>query len=638
MHFQFPEAWYLLPLLIIPFLINLQRYFNRHTVAIPSLFFLEKILRKKHRREIRLWELLAEFFFLLGLIFLLSRPIFSQPQLGHDRLLVLLDDSPSMHYHFLPTQNPFFESLKKMLEANRYEQIDIALLSGLSHKNYKEPYSFRKPEDIDHFYHLLPDYLNKKWSVEEVKEFFQAPEEQSRYRNYDFIVYSDNKENHFLNKGSKEILELPALLNAAILPPAPTLLNTELIQENFFTKENIELTITINPQSENELFALVTLDSETVFRKQVPPDKETAILTVKFPVVVSKEVEDSARKLTVGLEKDGVVFQKHTQIIHVYKPKILALVPPKHSTTEFFETLFAYDLERGNLAITPTPESADTFLILDTKINPDVIPSYRSRRLFFFLDPQMNTVRVNQILQKWGVNGFTVERKKKVGVFDNLELLFLKKFQTVSAAGLDFENYFTFDFFKVPDYAVVSIQKQPIIFRFENHAVFNGIGIEKMTSDIDPQHLVWIYELLFSLWGKKPVNYAYSQKKMTSHVSKSLEEFSSDQLSQNKKTSKTESVFTLFAPPIEEFISPFLDPEKSGWANIVKKVNTFPIVSPMVSKNTNSSSPESFLGVLSENFTENNGNVWNWISFVVILEMLLLTMLIYATIIRWKIN
>lgn len=637
MHFQFPEAWYLLPLLIIPFLINLQRYFNRHTVAIPSLFFLEKILRKKHRREIRLWELLAEFLFLLGLIFLLSRPIFSQPQLGHDRLLVLLDDSPSMHYHFLPIQNPFFESLKKMLEANRYEQIDIAFLSRLSHKNYKEPYSFRKSKDIDHFYRLLPGYLNREWSAGEVMEFFQTPEEQSRYRNYDFIVYSDNKENHFIDKGPKETLDLPALLNIAILPPTPTLLSTELIQENFFTRENIEVTITVNPQSENELFAVMTLDNETVFRKQVPTDEETAILTVKFPVVISKEAGDSARKLTVGLEKDGIVFQEHIRIIYVYEPKTLALVPPKHLATEFFETLFAYDLERGNLAIAPTPESADTILILDAEINPDVVPSHRSRRLFFFLDPQINMVRINQILQKWGVNGFTVERKKKVGIFDNLELLFLKKSQTVSAANLDFENYFTFDFFKVPDYTVVSIQKQPIIFRFENHAIFNGIGIEKMISDIDPQHLVWIYELLFSLWGKKPVNYAYSQKKLTSDVSKSLGEFPSDQLSQGGKVSKTESLLTLFAPPIEEFISPFLDPEESGWANIVKKVNTFPVISPMVSKNTNSSSPESFL-TSSEGFVGNNGNAWNWISFVVVLEMLLLAMLIYATIIRWKIN
>lgn len=538
MSFLFPQAWYLLPLVIIPWIINLYRYLSGQTVAVPSVFFLERLLKKKVvvSNTNRWLEMLVESLFLLGLIALLSKPLFAEPVLGNNRALVLLDDSPSMRYHYLDAGNSeegtskIFAELIKWLTANTYEQIEIIPLSSV---NKKEPLVFQGPEELKTFGSYFRKNMTSKetqsrWNISELKAFMRKQLVNRQFEGYDYIIYTDGRKNHFQNLLLEDNvpIEFPKIVNISTLPLAPTIKNVNLERNHFFVGENIELTLEVNATAnavlDDELVLEMRLDNTLMYRKQITvladEESKTETIRTRFPANLAPGAENrlnAARLLTITLSKNQLPskpFVTVNRVVNIYSPKTIAILPSSHPQVKFFETLFAYDLERGHLAITSTADSADIQMVLD----PAVLATTKydiDNNYLVFLNPNESPSMVNQLFKKWGFNKFFVDNKKTVSVLDTLETPFITGNKTIPASQYEVSSYFGFDFNQsiskrateiAPSLlSLVTIQKQPMIFRYQNIGIFNGIGLDNMVSSVNPDHLIWIYEMLFTFFGGK---------------------------------------------------------------------------------------------------------------------------------------
>lgn len=521
MQFVFPEAWYFLPLIFIPILINLYRYFNKHVSTIPTLFFVEKLLKSKrfHRSQNRWLEMILEILILLVLIFLLSQPIFSQPKVSQNKLMILLDDSPSMKYFFIDKQNPFVLQIKKWLEEKRYHQIDIQLLSQLEKR---DAYVIKEVSELETFFEQWKFFIGKDWNIDQLRFFLEGL--KNNPNGYDYILYSDLKENHFNKKGSSPPIQFPNYISVVKLPKIISINKLRLEKKNFFEKENLEIVITLNDIYEEDIFLEVKLEEEVVFLKKIiPPNtlkKKVAQQSyqIKFPITLESGIKSKAlkrkklnpvspspvREIEVSLKKNKIVFQNLKEVIFVYPQQTISFLPKNSKKINFFKTLFSYDLDRGNIQIT---HQGKTTLVL----SPNLFKTFGNQdNLFlFFLDPKSTVNQFNYLFKKWGLHGLRVEKKKVITSFDKIETPYIEniyKNSSILARDINFKDYFLFSFNgSILPFPIITIQKQPVIFTYKQVAFFNGWGLDDISKNINPNTLVWIYEILYSLWGKLKV-------------------------------------------------------------------------------------------------------------------------------------
>ncbi|BBM88633.1 hypothetical protein COTS27_00315 [Spirochaetota bacterium] len=422
MFFQNPLVWWLAPLALIPLLIYFRQFLKQHTQELPSLFFIKNLIARKRKNLSKyfLAEIILEMLIILLAIFIWSQPTFKATPQSGDKLILLIDDSPSMRYFYLgldgtsdtpTTPSALVPSIEDILTQNLYSQIEAKRISTLA-KGETQPIT--SIDDLKTFLKNISETtVPAEWQAQNLKQTLTHLTPTDTTNAVTYLIYSDFKANHF----SQPINKTPPITESAehnnAPPPSiyalketssPYIGELELATRHFFEQEKTTLThrlyniplkttsanATSQPTSE-DLFLEVTLDDNQVFLSKInsplsppttnsPPAKSdnkknnanqttpptiptTNILsgrvTQQVPLILKSDlVLDKAgvHIISVALKKNTTTIQRESEVVFVYPKLTIKPIGADKRVTGFLEALFLYDKRADAISLAPDGE------------------------------------------------------------------------------------------------------------------------------------------------------------------------------------------------------------------------------------------------------------------------------------------
>ena len=399
MTFYNPFVLYFLPILFLPLLLNLRKIYSHNSQTIPSLYFFNLLNKERNYNPLnKFWiEILLETLFLFIILLLWSRPIFTNNENIKNNLLLLLDDSSSLNYFYKYNQKQAVKNdLHTSLEENIFKEIEILPLSKLPQD---ETTILSSSKEINQYFSQIAQ--NGNWNIKDLL-FFLNNFKKNNINNYNILLYSDLKSNHF--KSSKKI---PSFKRPFWIYQEKTTPYFEWklpSRKHFFKNERIQFNITsfIPTYLKKETFKVTAyLDKKVIFSGKIS-NKKTYL--VEFIAQ-----EKGMKQLKVVLAKDEKVILKKTSLLFFHEPFSIYIESNDGKLLNFFKAIFQYDINNGNIILT---KEANFFIVTDlAKSN---IKSFNFNKKYLIMaNPLGNINDLNKQLNQHNIKDFEFTKALK---------------------------------------------------------------------------------------------------------------------------------------------------------------------------------------------------------------------------------
>ncbi len=591
MFFASPLLLWLLPLALTPFFLRMRYFIESRVQEVPTLFFLEKLLRRKQiRYEKPLLETILESLFICLLILLWAGPQKSSHVRESDSLLVLVDDSPSMQYFYgnytqKDTQNDTQSNTQKdqeprspsklhsflsdALAKQSFQSIELQRLSAISDP---QRISIKTPQDFIGLFDALAKSVNPKpWNSDSLILGLQQSRPNILESSKSLLLYSDFKENHFSKKANstksaqqkestlaQEFQKLGYSTFFLKETPAPYVEDYTLARKNFFIREtlNLSLNVTMPSQTHLPVSLELLLNGKRVFLSKIdsgslqteaglqnsesgeePPHGSSKAATqqnFKINLLLDKQ---GVNAITVLLKKDDYVFHRRSKVVFVYPRISLSTLGGTPKATSVIQAIFAYDENSQQLSLS---RQGDTIIVL----SPSLLP--RESRLtlrndgkkhIFILEPTADFIEQAKALDDLGLQELRFESLEHTSVRSR----FYWSEQQRAETFFNSTNPKNRSYLKLSASSaklvrpLLLIDGNPVIFLYKNALCITLLSQEELTQNTDAHHLIWLYESLFALHGSKKLSIienhdAFSQARDLAQLSSKPSIFHGDKL------------------------------------------------------------------------------------------------------------
>ncbi len=537
MFLQNPLVWWLAPLALLPFLIHFRQFIRQHTQALPSLFFVRKLLAQKHQQFKRryLTETILETLLILGALLLWSQPTAATAPQAGEKLVVLIDDSPSMRYYYqeqagatgsqLPSR--LLPTLTTLLQQNTFSEITLRRLSATA-ANESTPLS--SVTQLQTFLkNIGASAGNTAWQASALSSLLSELAATSTATNVRYLLYSDFKANHFktnpTNIAKQTAFKLPSgSLYIQAEPSAPSLMPLKLPTRHFFKREKLIFSQDIanvptdQTTAAADLFLEVSLNAQKVFLSKLSVPTQTpaaAVTTLKLPIELVLDTAGT-HLLSTTLLSGTVPVQRESEVLFVYPKLSLRPLTRSPAVINFLEALFLHDNRAETITLSA---NGQTLLITDpaAALAQLKLQTLQTQPAIVLLSPQQDVRRMESYLQMFSGTPHYLSSVEKMSAQSQFY------WNERPQATPNFDDSFSADhsYLKLSPQSIehirplFSIDQTPVSFQLGQKVFFTFLSETSLLTTPHPLQLVWFYEALFALNGGKRVVPIYDEAAFT---------------------------------------------------------------------------------------------------------------------------